>query len=656
MIPKECKRLAEVDFPIATVSKHAAREKSIRHGHPSTLHLWWARRPLAACRSVLLALLLPDPADPRCPPAFKAKARKLLVGAVATEKDDGTDLSLRRLLLRFIGDFANWDNAGSPIYLEAGRGLVKAAHPDETPLVVDPFAGGGSIPLEALRLGCEAFASDLNPVACLINKVLLEDIPRHGPELAEKLREAGAAVKAAAEKELAPYYPADTDGAKPIAYLWARTVRCEASGCGAEIPLVKSFWLSKKANRYRALRPVEPISKPFVQFEVYEPKGEKDVRGGTVSRAKATCMCCQKVLPPERVRAQLSEQRGGADVTFDVKGARTGGARLIAVVTLKDGQTGRYYRVPTDKDYEPVYAAQQRVKELANETRPDGLSAIPDELLPPAGTLGFRVQRYGMINWSDLFSSRMLTALTLLRQIANRAMSDDALARLLACACSRVIMSDMSCTRWNASAEKMQHTFGRQAMPIVWDFAEVVPTAAAPGNWDSGYELLLDVISAHSHGGHIGQVQLADAVKSPVFDGSIQTWFTDPPYYDAVPYSDLADFFLVWLKRALPNHPLLRDPFDPNNKLSPKLQEAVQDKTKIVNGKPKDRAFFEATMGKAFAEGRRVLQRRRHRLRRVRAQDDRGLGSAAVGPHRRRLDDHRFVAHLHGDGDAPSRA
>ena len=163
MIPKACKRLAEVDFPIAEVSRHAAREKSIRHGHPSTLHLWWARRPLASSRAVLLALLWPDPCDPLCPVEFKAEARKRL-GTVGCNPGT-TDTDLRVALLRFIADFANWDNAAKPIYLEVSRALVKAAHGDEAPLVVDPFAGGGSIPLEALRVGCDAFASDLNPVA-----------------------------------------------------------------------------------------------------------------------------------------------------------------------------------------------------------------------------------------------------------------------------------------------------------------------------------------------------------------------------------------------------------------------------------------------------------------------------------------------------------
>ena len=252
MIPKECKRLAEVDFPIAVVSKHSAREKSIRHGHPSTLHLWWARRPLAACRAMLLALLLPDPCDPLCPKEFKEKARELLPKVQGNPGPE--DIDLRKALLKFIGDFSNWDLSSNQTYLEVGRGLVKAAHPEETPLVVDPFAGGGSIPLEALRLGCETFASDLNPVACLILKVMLEDIPRHGPELAEELRRVGKEIKEQAEKQLAEFYPKDPDGATPIAYLWARTVRCEAPNCGAEIPLMRSFWLCKKANRKRALR------------------------------------------------------------------------------------------------------------------------------------------------------------------------------------------------------------------------------------------------------------------------------------------------------------------------------------------------------------------------------------------------------------------
>ncbi|MCA1572912.1 MAG: DUF1156 domain-containing protein [Chloroflexi bacterium] len=415
MIPKACKRLAEVDFPIAEVSRHAAREKSIRHGHPSTLHLWWARRPLASSRAVLLGLLWPDPCDLLCPKGFKQKARELLPkvqGQVGP-----TDEDLRKALLKFIADFANWDLAANPNYLEVSRALVKATHGKEPPLVVDPFAGGGSIPLEALRLGCDAFASDLNPVACLILKVMLEDIPRHGPKLAEELRRTGTEIKKLAENELADLYPKDPDGAVPIAYLWARTVRCESPNCGAEIPLARSFWLCKKANRKRALehRVLRPTGEPpRVEFEVFEPKTDKDVPSGTVSRAKATCVACGSVLAPARVRAQLAAQRGGADVVFDGRGRRTGGARMLAVVTLKPGERGRHYRLPTQPDYEGARMAQVRLAGILDDWERDGqqgLCPIPDEPLPSVGTLGFRVQRYGMLEWGELFTARQKVAL-----------------------------------------------------------------------------------------------------------------------------------------------------------------------------------------------------------------------------------------------------
>ncbi len=615
MIPKDCKRLAEVDFPIAEVSRHAAREKATSPGHPSRLHLWWARRPLASSRAILLSLLWPDPCDSLCPPEFKEQSRKLL-RQVAGCNPGTTDEDLRKALLRFIADFANWNLASNRTYLEVSRALLKAAHGKEPPLVVDPFAGGGSIPLEALRVGCEAFASDLNPVACLILKVMLEDIPRHGSKLAEELRRVGAEIKSQAERELADLYPRDPDGATPIAYLWARTVRCEAPNCGAEIPLVRSFWLAKKKDRKRALRWRVERPKgqaPRVEFEIFEPKTEKDVTGGTVTRAKATCVCCGVVLPPERVRVQLAAQRGGADVIFDGKGRRTGGARMLAVVTLKPGETGRHYRLPAERDYEAVRKAQARVAKLLEEWErggKQGLCPVPDEPTPAGGGSGagraFSVQRYGMLQWGDLFTARQKATMLLLGEALQRYRNNEC-AELLSCALSRVAMSDMSCTRWNAVAEKMQHTFGRQALPIVWDFAEVVPIADAPGNWESGYELIADVIE-QSRSITAGQVQIADAAEHPLPDETATIWFTDPQYYDAVPYADLSDFFLVWLKRALPGHSLLRDPFDPANPLTPKRREAVQDETKYDDGRPKDRLWFEETMARAFTNGRRVLR------------------------------------------------
>lgn len=610
MIPKECKRLAEVDFPIAVVSKHAAREKSIRHGHPSTLHLWWARRPLAACRAMLLALLLPDPCNEHCPQEFKDEARQLL--KQLARGIGPKDIDLRQALLKFIGDFANWDLSADRTYLEVSRGLVKAAHGEEAPLVVDPFAGGGSIPLEALRIGCEAFASDLNPVACLILKVLLEDIPRRGPELAEELRRVGGEIKAVAEKELAEFYPPDPDGARPIAYLWARTVRCESSGCGAEIPLVRSFWLSKKANRKRALRykVVRPRGDvPRVEFEIFEPKKDSEVPSGTVSRAKAACPCCNVVLPPERVRAQLSEQRGGADVVFNRNGERTGGARMLAVVTLQPGEQGRLYRLPKDRDYEAVSKAHNTLGKVAAMKLPNGLSHVPDEPIHAEDTRNFWVCQYGPKTFGDLFTIRQkLTLITLCKSIT-RLSQDWAVKEIAGLALSR--LSDISncLCRWENTKTQVRNLFARQALPMVWDFAEPGPFGDQAGDYSVTLRTMANVVESLPAQTSRAQIQAADACFSPLPDDACSVWFTDPPYYDAVPYADLSDFFFVWLKRVLPGHPLLRDPYNAGNPLTPKLREAVQnERSETADGRPKDRKFYEDAMAKAFAEGRRVLR------------------------------------------------
>lgn len=298
----------------------------------------------------------------------KRTARKLLP-KVATCNPGTTDQELRQALLKFIADFANWDLASSRTYLDVSRALVKAAHGEEPPLVVNPFAGGGSIPLEALRLGCEAFASDLNPVACLILKVMLEDIPRHGPKLAEDLRRVGAEIRRQAEKKLTEVYPKDPDGATPIAYLWARTVRCESPNCGAEIPIFKSPWLSKKGavrSRYFKERPDgrcivllvdnPPLGGP-VRFRIFRGDGSEEPRPGFTelratkakgNNANVICPCCGSVLPGNkrnpRTSAQLAAQHGGADAIFDANGRRLGGAQILAAVTIKPGEPGRHFR------------------------------------------------------------------------------------------------------------------------------------------------------------------------------------------------------------------------------------------------------------------------------------------------------------------------
>jgi adenine-specific DNA methylase len=558
---------------------------------------------------MLFGLLLPDPCDPHCPEDFRVKARELLprVQGIPGSKDE----DLRKALLKFIGDFSNWDLSSDQTYLEVGRGLIKAAHPEETPLVVDPFAGGGSIPLEALRLGCEAFASDLNPVACLILKIMLEDIPRHGPELADELRRVGNEIKEAAEKELKQFYPDDPDGSKPIAYLWARTVRCESPNCGAEIPLARSFWLCKKAKRKRALRynvirqKGEP---PHVEFEVFKPNAESEVPNGTVTRAKATCLCCGTVLPPNRVRAQLAAQHGGADAIFDEKGKRVSGARLLAVVTLKPGEQGRHYRLPTEQDYKAVWEVKKRLEEAVAKRLPNGLSPVPDEPVDEWHHDVNRMPMYGMNRWGDLNTSRQKMALvTLASQI--RAQSDSPIKDMLGLLVDRCADFWVSLARWKADAECPVQALARQALPIVWDFAEANPLSESTGSLLNQVDRMVDSIrSSVLPVDRTGQLQQTDACASSLPDESVGVWFTDPPYYDAIDYAHCSDFFFVWLKRTLLGHPFLRDPFDQHNPLTPKINEIVVDSTTTKGHGIRTPEFYEQSMAKAFSEGHRILK------------------------------------------------
>lgn len=385
---------------------------------------------------------------------------------------------------------------------------------------------------------------------------------------------------------------------------------------------MRSFWLCRKANRKIALKPSvtrQYASPPRVSLEIFEPEAASEVAGSTVSRARATCLCCRAVLPPDRVRAQLAAQRGGANATLDDNGNRTGGARLTAVVTRRPGERRRGYRLPTDADYAAVRASQKRLAQVLDgwdRGGRQGLSPVPDESTPAGGGSGagraFSVQRYGMLQWGDLFTARQLVSLaTIAERIASTYNAGGAqhVAELLAMALDKVADFNCSLAKWRASNEDVGDLFGRQALPIVWDFAETNPAGEAYVGFERALGHVLKVVAQTSAAvSHPGSIQQEDATEHPLPDESSGVWFTDPPYYDAVPYADLSDFFLVWLRRSLPGHPLLRDPFDPDNPLSPKCPEVVQDETKHVDGQPKDRDWFEETMARAFAEGRRVLR------------------------------------------------
>ena len=634
------KRLIEVDLPIKRISAHARREKSIRHGHISTLHIWWARRPLAACRAVICAALWPDPADAGCPPAFREAAaiiildfaRKIttdtklandhcspenykawskLVAQPSTLNSHPTEL--RTALLDFIADFANWDNSTVREYLDTSRALTQAAHealggaPGTRPLVVDPFAGGGSIPLEALRVGADAFASDLNPVPVLLNKVVLEYIPKYGQRLADEVRKWGEWIKREAEKELAEFYPKDADGATPIAYLWARTIQCEGPGCGAEVPLMRSLWLAKKANRSVAMQIVPNKKAKRVDFQIIvkqrgdwvdqdDPKTkiENPNFEGSIKRGSATCPCCGYTTPVASLRKQLKERRGG-----------TADAKLFCVVTIGTGDEARSFRLPGKHD---VAAVQKSVEELKRRqsAHKGSLSLVPDELVNPLPHSVNRLPIYGMVTWGDVFLPRQSLAIAQIINLVHRLEKDatEAARVILAIAVSRYTDISNSLCMWEATKTQVRHAFTRQALPMLWDFAEANALAAAAGNFDVTLNSMLRVLENLGGIQHSGKVEKSNAATHPLADDMASAFVTDPPYYDMISYADLSDFFYVWLRRACP--PELRELL--SSVQTPKAEEIIVEPTVVEGVGSKDESFYLSGMTRAMTEGRRVTK------------------------------------------------
>ena len=612
MIPKECKRLAEVDFPIAVVSKHSAREKSIRHGHPSTLHLWWARRPLAACRAMLMALLLPDPCDAKCPNDFKNSARDTLLAMKGRpQKWDKTiknDTGLRSILLEFIGDLSNWNNSTDPHYLDTARILVLAAHPEESPLVIDPFAGGGSIPLEALRLGCEVFASDLNPIPVLLCRVMLEDVPRFGSKLIDELKEAAECLKMRLKTEMADLYSASSPEEEPTAYIWARTVNCESPNCGAEIPLLRSLWLSRSRGFTTALEiKVVPTrnARPKIIINVYSPKEGDKVGAGTIIGGRAVCPSCSATLARPSIEAQLKSKRGGTD-----------SAMLVAVMVATE--RGRMFRPPLASDISALNRVKEKDIILRNQIFDDGTNVYPNEninpIRPSPNARGLSaVTRYGMETFSDCYLPRQRLVLSefvkfMRKYDANLSGIEGAVGRCLLIILGRCVDRWSSCCRLDSTRDTVTGSFSKQALQMVWDFCEANPFSQWSGGYKNAVEWVIKALEfVRISLPRIGVVQLSDARSLSLPDQCARIWFTDPPYYDSVPYSDLADFFYCWLRRANPRDNSFRDTFDYSNPLTPKVQECVWNQSYTSNGKVKDAAFFEHCVSDAFGEAKRVL-------------------------------------------------
>lgn len=588
------RRLIEVDLPIALISARARDGRSVHHGHITAIHIWWARKPLPSCRAVLLATALPDPADEHCPQEFVSAAQEALALLDVDVPSDRVDL--RRRLLRLVAEYASWKVARDGSHAAVVRRLVAAAQgvlygPGQS-FLADPFCGGGSIPLEGLRLGASVYASDLNPVATLIGKATLDYVQRHRERLLDAVEAAGRKLEAQARDTLSRFYPAD-DGRLAVAWISFRWINCQGPGCGAVVPLTSKFQLARRGGRSVGLV-LNGWDGAIPRFRVVEG-GVATFATPTVRRGAASCLRCGYTMPVERVREQLGTRRGGSH-----------DALLVAVAfSNPDGTRG--FRAPSDSDRAAIASAAAEVARIDEDEDEAGLRRFPDEPLPPIGTLGFRVQRYGMTRWRDVFTPRQLLTISTFAALLRDVMPGDrvsdglgvAVRTCLALAVDRLADYQNTGCSWNPSGSALPHLFTRQALPIIWDFGEANPLAESSGSWRGAVEHVVRGLRnalVADHGADVGQ---ASASHHPLPTDCAHLLVTDPPYYDAIPYADLSDFFYVWLRRMVgDDHPGLF-----GRALVPRDEECIVNP---VAGK--DRAYYRRVMTQALAEARRVTR------------------------------------------------
>jgi len=585
------RRLIEVDLPIGSISAHARDGRSVHHGHITAIHIWWARKPLPSCRAVLLAAALPDPLDDACPTAFLSSARDILAEFDEAPITDRRDL--RRRLLRLVGDYASWQVARDASHSDAVRRLIAAAHESlygqGYPLLADPFSGGGSIPLEGLRLGAGVYASDLNPVATLLGKVTLDYVQRYGARLFDAVERAATEVETHARNSLSRFFPAEDRVS--VAYISFRRIRCEGPGCHADVVLTSKFLLARRDARSIGLR-LDGWDGDTPRFAIAEGAAAT-FPVPTVRRGAASCLRCGFTMPVVRVREQLGAKRGGSHDA------------LLAAVAVVNADGTRAFRAPNDADRAAIGEALAEVTRLDLEDKP--LAPFPDESLPPIGTLGFRVQRYGMTRWRDMFTPRQLLTLATFGRLVRDVMRDDrapdglgvAVRSCMALAVDRLADYQNTGCSWNPSGSALPHLFTRQALPIIWDFGEANPLAESSGSWRGTVEHVVRGLRNALVAERSADVGIASASHHPLPTDCAHLVVTDPPYYDAIPYADLSDFFYVWLRRIVgDDHPSLFA-----TSLVPRDEECIVNP---VAGK--DRVYYRRVMTAALAEARRVTR------------------------------------------------
>ncbi len=626
------RRLIEEAFPLKKVSTDSKHEKNVRHGHISTLHIWPARRPLAACRAVTIATLLPDPAD--APPKIKEEYTRLCASPLPDKQREYLCNDLIASLTRWgdengQGDWDRKDKKGRWLNkLRIARELIQMAYNGHPPKVMDMFAGGGAIPLEAMRLGCEVIANDYNPVAWFILKCTLEYPQRLAgkttplpqltldtqPELkkgdlAEHVRLWGQWVLENARKELVQYYPV-VDGKPTVAYLWARTIPCQDPQCGATVPLLKTLWVCKKPekilrdtpenrerpdvlrlkktknqtkviiNSKRALKLCPDSNTKRVRFEIVAPKETTDVGEPTMSGSTATCPFCDSQQPGDYIK------RCGHD----------GKLKAQMTTVVYQAEYGKEYRPPTQAEIDAAEIPAEALDAIANQI-PYG---IPDEPIPGPQTLGFRIALYGFKKWLEVFTARQLLALMTFVKWTRRARNEmeglgysaewmEAVDKYLAINVNRLACYSSMLSIWVTVGECQGQTFARYALPMTWDFSEINPFSESTGDFLGGLNWIQRFLAhalkiRNTRSPHIHQ-QSSQHLRVQSIDAIV----TDPPYYDAIPYADISDFFYVWFRRSIGN----RFPDVFADALTPKSEELVQQHK---TGKE----FYEKGMAESF--------------------------------------------------------
>ena len=594
------KKLIEVALPLDAINAASAREKSIRHGHPSTLHLWWARRPLATARAVIFASLVDAPSSH--PELFPTK-----------EEQDAE----RKRLFRIIERLVKWKNVNNNELFEEAYAEIKKYCGDNVPTLLDPFAGGGAIPLEAQRLGLSSVATDLNPVAVMINKAMIEIPPRfadmppinpndrstmldsksnwHGAKgLAADVHYYGEMLKRKVYEKIGHLYPKvkhpeSGEELTVIAWIWARTAKCPNPACGHEIPLVHSFELSKKKDNEIYIEPI--IENETIKYEV--KKGLGDIKEGTINRSGGYCLACGESIPFDYLR------NAGKNGEMD--------SRLIAIVA--ESKNGRVYISPS---------SEQEV--IAKKV------LIDDDIVPnislPKNPRDFKTPNYGLNSFRSLFTNRQLLMLSTfaetLPEIIDAANKDavkyikndsisvsdggngskaysEAISIYLAFVIDKLTDYSSTICSWNANRDGLRSTFGRQAIPMVWDYAEANPFSSNSGcfnNMVEWVEKALLLLPARQQ----GKVFQQNASKDNGLRDIMVS--TDPPYYDNIGYADLSDYFYIWLRKSLRH--IYSDLFSTIQ--VPKKEELIADpyrinnQKKIVDKKKEAQKFFEDGM------------------------------------------------------------